>query len=142
MKKILLFLTALLTVQWVQGKDMKIEIRIEKTQQKATALLADNRTARDFYAQLPLTLKLEDYAGSEKIGRDIPKKLNIDGSPKGYEGKKGDLTYYAPWGNLAIFYTDSHVGYADGLVYFGRIESGLEALREIDGETVTIQKNK
>ena len=38
----------------------------------------------------------------------------------------GDITYYAPWGNLAIFYKDA--GYARGLVKLGRLDSGIEAL--------------
>jgi hypothetical protein len=31
----------------------------------------------------------------------------------------GDITYYAPWGNLAIFYRD--FGYSPGLVRLGHI---------------------
>lgn len=142
--KIRLFLTALFmtlfTTTNALGKSMNIEIELADSREKITASLADNQTARDFYAQLPLTMKLEDYADSEKIGRNIPKRLTTTGSPKGYEGKQGDLTYYAPWGNLAIFYTDSDVGYANGLVYLGKLNSGLEVLRKIDGETVTIKK--
>ena len=42
----------------------------------------------------------------------------------------GDITYYAPWGNLAIFYRDS--GYAKGLVKPGRIEGNVQML-EIRG---------
>lgn len=34
--------------------------------------------------------------------------------------------YYAPWGNLAIFYKD--FGYASGLVILGKIDSEVEAL--------------
>ena len=39
----------------------------------------------------------------------------------------GDITYYAPWGNLAIFYKD--FGYAKGLVKLGSFDSGIEALK-------------
>lgn len=138
--KTVIFLTALFSTQLALGQTMKIEIEIANSKQKMTACLADNQTARDFYNQLPLTMKLEDYADSEKIGRDIPTPLSIADSPKGYAGKKGDITYYAPWGNLAIFYTDSHVGYANGLVYFGKIERGLETLSKVNGETVTIRR--
>ncbi|WGE53498.1 cyclophilin-like fold protein [Actinobacillus equuli] len=140
MKKFILFLTALFTTMNVLGQPMQIEIQLANSQEKITASLADNQTARDFYAQLPLTMKLEDYASSEKICSDIPKRLSTADSPQGYAGKQGDLTYYAPWGNLAIFYTDSHVGYANGLVYFGKLTSGLDALRKIDGEIITIKR--
>ena len=105
-----------------------------KTQQHIfTASLANNATARDFYRALPLTLKLSDYAHSEKIATNIP-KLSIADAPKGYAGKQGDLTYYAPWGNLAIFYQDSHVGYANGLVYLGKIDGDIGLLT--DGEVL------
>ena len=140
MKKIVTFLTALLCTTFSFGVTMKIEIQLANSNEKITASLANNQTARDFYAQLPLTMKLEDYAQSEKIGMDIPNRLATVGSPKGYEGKQGDVTYYAPWGNLAIFYKDSDVGYANGLIYFGHIDSGLETLSKLNGEQVTIQK--
>lgn len=34
---------------------------------------------------------------------DLPTKLTTQNAPHGYAGKAGDLTYYAPWGNLAFF---------------------------------------
>jgi len=48
----------------------------------------------------------------------------------------GDITYYAPWGNLAIFYRD--FDYSRGLVRLGRIDSGIEALAATSGE-VTVR---
>ena len=50
----------------------------------------------------------------------------------------GDLTYYAPWGNLAIFYRD--FGYAKGLVKLGRIDSGLELLSGADGLPLRVER--
>jgi hypothetical protein len=38
----------------------------------------------------------------EKIG-DLPKKLSTDGAPTGSNPNVGDIAYYAPLGNLAIF---------------------------------------
>ena len=62
---------------------------------------------------LPLTLTLKDYAGTEKIS-DLPRKLSTQGAPSGSDPSVGDITLYAPWGNLAIFYRD--FGYASGLI--------------------------
>ncbi|ELZ92649.1 cyclophilin-like fold protein [Haloferax sulfurifontis] len=42
------------------------------------------------------------------------------GSDDGVDPEVGDITYYAPWGNLAIFYRE--FGYASGLVKLGHIE--------------------
>jgi hypothetical protein len=74
---------------------------------------------------LPLELKLEDYHGIEKIA-DLPARLPTEGEPAGVDPDVGDITYYAPWGNLAIFYRD--FGYAAGLVRLGRLEGSLSAL--------------
>lgn len=114
----------------VQANMMKIQIETANPNEMIIATLADNPTARDFYNALPLTLPLENYAGVEKIGYNIP-KLSTSEAPKRYEGQKGDLTYYAPWGNLAIFTERSHVGSASGLIYFGKIEQGLEQFKAL-----------
>jgi hypothetical protein len=88
--------------------------------------LADNPTARDFHSMLPLTLTLDDYAATEKISY-LSRKLSKDGAPAGIDPSIGDIAYYAPWGNLAIYYKD--FGYSDGLIKLGTIDSGLEALK-------------
>jgi len=104
---------------------MQIIIEIEGTTVPAT--LDDNETARDFVSLLPLSLTLEDYASTEKIS-DLPKKLSIKGAPSGTSANAGDLTYYAPWGNLAIFYKG--FGHAAGLVKFGALDSDLDVMRK------------
>lgn len=102
---------------------MKIRFTLEDT--VLTATLADSQTTRDFISLLPLTLTLEDYAGTEKVS-DLPKTLSTKGAPSGSDPSAGDITYYAPWGNLAVFYRDFR--YAEGLVILGKLDGGLEAL--------------
>lgn len=94
--------------------------------QVLSATLEDNAAARDFLSLLPLTLDLEDYASTEQIAQ-LPKKLSTAGAPAGITPSVGDITYYAPWGNLAIFYKG--FGHADGLVKLGRIEGDIQVLR-------------
>lgn len=89
------------------------------------ATLEDSVAARDFAALLPLELTLSDYANTEKVS-SLPKKLNTQGAPAGIDPEPGDLTYYAPWGNLAIFYRD--FGYATGLIKLGRLDVSAQAL--------------
>lgn len=84
-----------------RGSMMKIRIDIDGTQQPLFATLAMSPTVEDFAKQLPLTLILKDYDSTEKIA-DLPTKLTTQNAPHGYAGKAGDLTYYAPWGNLAF----------------------------------------
>jgi hypothetical protein len=114
---------------------MKISLRFnDKT---LTATLADNPTARDFASLLPLTLTLKDYAATEKIS-DLPKRLSTQDAPPGYEPSAGDISYYAPWGNLALFHKD--FDYSAGLVRLGTIESGVEELRRPGPLKVTIER--
>ena len=103
---------------------MSILITFAETVVSAT--LDNNPTANDFRSLLPLEVTLEDHAGTEKITY-LPRKLSIAGAPDGVTPVAGDLAYYAPWGNLAIFYRDFR--YSPGLIRLGRITSPLEALR-------------
>ena len=107
-------------------------IRIKMTigDKTVVAKLQDNASSRNLVARFPLTLTLADYANTEKIVQ-LPEKLSTQGAPAGFAASRGDVTYYAPWGNLAIFYKDFR--YADGLVRLGVIETGLEDLTALDG---------
>ena len=112
-----------------ENDSMKIKITAGKT--VLTATMMDNATSRDFMSMLPLTLTLKDYAGTEKI-TDLPRKLSTQGAPSGSDPSVGDITLYAPWGNLAIFYKD--FGYASGLIILGKIDSGVDKLCQLNGE--------
>lgn len=107
---------------------MQIRIRFDDTELSAT--LDDTPAGRAFAEMLPLDLTLTDYHGIEKVA-DLPAQIPTKGSPEGYDPEIGDLTVYAPWGNLAIFYRD--FGYARGLIRLGRIEGSIDPLIQ-DGE--------
>ncbi|PLX96347.1 MAG: hypothetical protein C0621_02060 [Desulfuromonas sp.] len=113
-----------------------MKIQLSAGQTVLTATLLDNPTSRDFMALLPLTLTLKDYARTEKIS-DPPRKLSTEGAPPGSNASAGDITLYAPWGNLAIFYKD--FGYASGLIPLGRIDSGVDMLAHLEGD-VTFER--
>lgn len=106
-------------------KPTDLRIRLTFNDLVLTATLYDNPSARDLVSMLPLNLRIEDYANNEKIVR-LPRKLTEDGSgPFGNE-RPGDLCYFKPWGNLALFYGDYKW---DGLIRLGRFEGGFEPLR-------------
>lgn len=113
---------------------MKVKVIIND--KVLTATLEDSIPARDFIAQLPLTLQLEDYAATEKIAQ-LPRRLNVSGEPEGITPVAGDIAFYAPWGNLAIFHKP--FGYSKGLVRLGRIEGGLQILRAAGPVTAHIE---
>jgi hypothetical protein len=98
--------------------------------QTLTATLDDTTAGRDFAAMLPLNLVLADYHGIEKVA-DLPKRLDTSGAPDSYRPEAGDITVYAPWGNLAIFYKPFQS--SRGLVRLGEFEGPIEALIR-DGE--------
>ncbi|WP_196808447.1 cyclophilin-like fold protein [Dickeya chrysanthemi] len=116
-----------------------MKIKMTLADQTLIATLEESPSARDFFSMLPLTLLLEDYAGTEKIAY-LPRKLTTQGAPKGIDPDVGYLTYYAPWGNLAIFYRD--FGYSTGLIKLGRIESGMAHLTAHPSATVTVEAVK
>lgn len=64
---------------------MKIRLKLED--KVITATLIDNKTTQDFISLLPLTLALEDYAGTEKIS-DLPRRLSIEDAPSGSDSGK------------------------------------------------------
>lgn len=115
---------------------MKIQITIGTTNLAAT--LDDNPTSREFAALLPLTLALRDFNSSEKISDELPKRLTQDGAPEAASGAVGDIAFYAPWGNLALFYGPGP--HAQGLIKMGRITSSLEPLSRPGSLRVTISR--
>lgn len=88
-------------------------------------------SGRDFLALLPLELTMKDYNSTEKIS-DLPRRLTTQSAPPGIEPAAGTFAYYAPWGNLAIFYRDYR--YSNNLLRLGFIESGLDKVRSQSGD--------
>ncbi|OOF46569.1 cyclophilin-like fold protein [Rodentibacter trehalosifermentans] len=102
---------------------MKVKVTLDSGVYFAT--LADNPTAQSFWQKLPIEATLENYGHNEKIVY-LQDKLSIENAPSAYTGKKGDITYYAPWGNIAMF-TDKGP-HASGLIYMGKFDGDLTAL--------------
>lgn len=103
-----------------------LNINIIVGEQTITATIEDNGAARDFLSRLPLEVTLEDYNnGVEKIFYPDP-ELNIDNTPRGCAPVPGDITIYAPWGNVAIFCQDWSES------------SSLIKIGHIDGEGISL----
>lgn len=101
-----------------------------------TATLDDTPAGRDFAALLPLDLDLTDYHGIEKIA-DLPRKLDTTDAPRAYKPETGDITLYAPWGNLAIFYKPFQK--SNGLVRLGAFDDSLAPLVDAGETSVRIE---
>ncbi|RZL66122.1 MAG: hypothetical protein EOP81_01675 [Variovorax sp.] len=92
----------------------------------ASGTLDAHRSAADFAEMLPLELAFDDYASTEKIAV-LPRALMIEDAPTAYTPVAGDICFYAPWGNLAVFYEDGE--HSVGLVRLGRLESGMDVFK-------------
>lgn len=96
-----------------------MKIRMMFSDQVLTATLYDNPSTLDFVSLLPLELTIDDYASNEKIAY-LPRKLTLESSGPFSSEAPGDLCYYAPWGNLAMFYAGYR--YSEGLIRLGRFD--------------------
>lgn len=116
----------------------QVKIRLSFGEAEVTVIMDNHPACQDFLSLLPLTLTFEDYNGTEKISY-LPRKLNTQGSPSSCKPSVGTFAYYAPWGNLAIFYHDFRQ--SNGLVPLGQIVSGVEKLAGMHGNfSVRIEK--
>jgi hypothetical protein len=107
------------------GRETAMRLRFVFADQDFTATLEDNPSARDLFSMLPLDLKITDYSTNEKVAY-LPRKLTEeDSGPFGNEAV-GDLCYYAPWGNLALFHGSYR--WSRGLIRLGRLDKGAKPL--------------
>ncbi len=95
--------------------------------------LNDSAAAASLYAQLPLTIAVEDFSTNEKIFYP-PEELDTGDAPLAQAGAD-TLAYYAPWGDVVMFFDDYNPN--PSLYELGQAVSGGELISEISG-TVTI----
>ncbi|MCP2040765.1 hypothetical protein L1281_001355 [Neisseria sp. HSC-16F19] len=137
MKTLGLILGLLLTATPAAAQEKTMNIRFIANGQSINATLANSPAAQDFYRMLPLELELSDYAGAEKISY-LPRKLDVRQAPAAVAAKSGNINYYAPWGNLALFYKAHEK--SRGLVHLGRFDGDFSALLGKHKTTVRIEK--
>ena len=102
-----------------------MKIRIFFDEHDFTATLEDSASTRDFLSMLPLDLTASDFAHNEKIAY-LPRKLDETAHGPFPNTAPGDVCYYIPWGNLALFHGD-YVSTRD-LIRLGRLDGGVEPL--------------
>ena len=93
--------------------------------------LYDTPAAHDLWESMPLELSFEDYNGTEKIAY-LPSPLTTQGEPDSFDPSPGDLCYYAPWGNICIFYRDFRN--SSSLVSLGKLDSDIQWLAGQSGD--------
>lgn len=103
-----------------------MKIRVTLDGQPVKAALNGSPAARDLSELLPLTLDLEDFHSTERIA-DLPRRLDTSGAPEPAAAQVGDIAYYAPWGNLALFCQDGPAPSAD-LLILGHLDVDADQL--------------
>lgn len=112
-------------------ENMNRQIQIE-TESGDTLVfeLNDSSAADSLYEQLPLTVDVEDFSTNEKIFYP-PEKLDLTDTPNA-EMVVGTLAYYAPWGNVVMFY-DAYNPNGD-LYELGHVTSGIDSIESLTGQ--------
>ncbi|MBM7421320.1 MULTISPECIES: cyclophilin-like fold protein [Chryseobacterium] len=118
--------------QDVSTSDMKISVEANGDGKVIVFELNNSNAAKSLYNQLPLTLPVQNYSSNEKIFYP-PQKLDVTNTPV-TGGTAGGLAYYAPWGNVIMYY-----GNFGAMPTLGRAIQGVEHINGISG---TIQINK
>jgi len=119
------------------SQEAAMKIRLTVGEQVATATLYDNATAKDFASLLPLSLTMTDYDTIERVS-NLPRKLSTQGAPEGMAPVAGELTHYAPWGNLAIFIQPR--SFSRRLLPLGKVDEGLSILSQPGPYQVRIER--
>lgn len=117
--------------------ETEMQMSVQTNGNTTIFVLNDSPAAKALYAQLPLTIEVEDYSDDEKIFYP-PEKLDTTDTPLA-DAELGTLAYYAPWGDVVMFY-DSF-GSANGLYELGHVVSGSEHIRSMS-DTIQITKLK
>jgi hypothetical protein len=105
-----------------------VRIQLTVGDDVANATLGDTAAARDFAAMLPMTIDMHDLFGREKPGR-LPRRLTIDGATREFDYEVGEIAYWSPGSDIAIFYADDGQTIPQpGLVRLGTIDTGLEVI--------------
>lgn len=112
-----------------------MQISVQANEKTTIFELNNGKAAKDFYDQLPLTIDVENYSNNEKIFTP-PQKLDTTNTPMA-NAKSGTLAYYAPWGDVVMFYAS--FGSAGGLYELGNAVSGGEHIKNMSG-TILIEK--
>jgi len=107
--------------------------------QTITASMESNAAAKDLLSRLPIEITLEDFnRTTEKIFYTDP-QLNTTDVPMGCAPTPGDITIYAPWGNIAIFC--KNWSYSSDLIKIGHINGdGIKVLQVPGNVKVKIEK--
>jgi hypothetical protein len=115
-----------------------MQVKITAMGHTATFQLYDTVAAKEFYDQLLLKLDLTNFRDAQWMFYP-PEKLSVTAREAYHDGKKGELSYYEPWGDVFMLYKDFYAG--DEMHRLGINLTGIEEIAEMSG-SARIEKNK
>lgn len=110
-----------------------MKISVKSSEYEIIYELNGSGAACDLLEQLPLTVETEPFSNNE-ITFYPPEELNTGNTPLG-SGEAGTLAYYAPWGDVVMFYAPCSPN--NSLFELGKAVSGEENVEGLTG-TVTV----
>lgn len=113
-----------------------LQIRISSREGCARFRLYETQAAKQFYDQLPLKLEVSNFRDAQWMFYP-PKKLSVHSGEAYHDGKKGELSYYEPWGDVFMLYKDFYAG--DEMHRLGIVQEGIDNIEAMSG-TVMIEK--
>jgi len=86
---------------------------------------------------LPLKLDLSSFRDAQWMFYP-PKKLNVTADEAYHDGKKGELSYYEPWGDAFMLYKDFYAG--EEMHRLGVGLSGIDGIAKMSGQALIEKK--
>lgn len=118
------------SVEEQKKADGEMRIRVENNGKEIVFKLNGSPAAKALYSQLPLTIEVENFGNNEKIFYP-PEELDTTDTPLA-EGAAGTLAYYAPWGDVVMFF--GSFSRNSSLYGLGTVLSGSENIAGLSGE--------
>ncbi len=107
-----------------------MQVKVTSQGHTATFQLYDTVAAKELYDQLPLELDLSNFRDAQWMFYP-PERLGVTEREAYHDGKKGELSYYAPWGDVFMLYKDFYAG--DEMHRLGVGLSGVDDIARMSG---------
>lgn len=111
-------------------------VRITSQEHTAVFQLYETEAAEELYEQLPLELELSNFADAQRMFYP-PEELDVTDAEIYKDGKKGELSYYEPWGDIFMLYEDFQSG--DDMHRLGVCLEGVDEIAEMSGDVLIEQ---
>ena len=107
----------------------QMKIQVQASEVIVVYELNNSSAAKELYEQLPLEVEVENFSTNEKVFYP-PNELSTIDTPLA-DAQRGTLAYYAPWGDVVMFY--DQFGKGNSLYQLGKAVSGKDDIEMLTG---------